>query len=735
MSQHANRHRLTTLSVIAVLASMLVGTPSAAAAPIHPATTVALDSPAHALASDHLRGLVYASLPHSNVVVAVDAATGQERERYPVAAPRGIDLTIDAAALLVASEDAGIVIINLSSGDRRTVGVESVTRPVWTVAATAPGEAVVGSGSRDRSVVVLTDLDTGEATDVVAVEGEAVFGVHDRDLYVGHRGSLQRVDLDDIDAGPTFSPSTQINFTGMRRIPITPDGQWILAGARLRSDLLVADGRFGGPAALTPEGSAASITYGPVEFGPRDLDFTDIDTFAPLSNEPLGCALVTDPPGGYSLGVVDIVATTAGLAIADHSRLCLVGSAIEPPTCQGRAATVVGTPGDDVIHAPGAGATIHGLGGDDIIYGTFDEDIICGGSGDDIIRPGEGDDDIDAGPGDDTLSYSTHRSGGVRIDLRTQVALYRGDEDSFEGVEQLEGSPQADVLVGDGRRNRLSGLGGDDELWGRGRGDTLDGGDGDDLLIGGTGNDRLIGGEGSDTVGLADAKGPVRVDLRSGTAEGRGDDLLESVENVIGSRFDDRLFGDRNENRLVGLGGDDLLKGRGGADILVGQEGNDILRGGGAGDYLKPGEGNDRIFGGTGAKDTLELRDATNGVVVNLDNGTVSGHGTMRVASVERVVGSWYADTIIGSDRDNVLNGLSGRDELRGLKGDDVLVGLRGRDTARGGPGDDVCIRVENTSSCAGTDRFPHTSEYRLHEPQWPNRVSQYAWLVGGASL
>ena len=164
MSQHANRHRLTTLSVIAVLASMLVGTPSAAAAPIHPATTVALDSPAHALASDDLRGLVYASLPHSNVVVAVDAATGQERERYPVAAPRGIDLTIDAAALLVASEDAGIVIIDLSSGDRRTVGVASVTRPVWTVAATAPGEAVVGSGSRDRSVVVLTDLDTGAIT-------------------------------------------------------------------------------------------------------------------------------------------------------------------------------------------------------------------------------------------------------------------------------------------------------------------------------------------------------------------------------------------------------------------------------------------------------------------------------------------------------------------------------------------------------------------------------------------
>ena len=102
------------------------------------------------------------------------------------------------------------------------------------------------------------------------------------------------------------------------------------------SAVSAASGGFGGPVAITPDGRIASIARGPDEYGPRDLGFYDVETLGALSNEPLGCAIQTEHGDTFSIGVQDIVATTTGLAIADFRRICLVGTAIEAPTCQGR---------------------------------------------------------------------------------------------------------------------------------------------------------------------------------------------------------------------------------------------------------------------------------------------------------------------------------------------------------------------------------------------------------------
>ena len=55
------------------------------------------------------------------------------------------------------------------------------------------------------------------------------------------------------------------------------------------------------------------------------------------------------------------------------------------------------------------------------------------------------------------------------------------------------------------------------------------------------------------------------VDLkRHSTLESAGRDSLPSIENVTGSRFDDKLLGDAGPNVLEGGPGQDRLVGRGG---------------------------------------------------------------------------------------------------------------------------------------------------------------------------
>jgi len=95
-------------------------------------------------------------------------------------------------------------------------------------------------------------------------------------------------------------------------------------------------------------------------------------------------------------------------------------------TCNGYPVTIsgtnsnedlVGTSGDDVIHAFGNGAgtfdTISGMGGNDVICGGDGQDNILGGDGDDkiysendndIVSGNDGNDSIDGGNGSDTIN-------------------------------------------------------------------------------------------------------------------------------------------------------------------------------------------------------------------------------------------------------------------------------------------------------------------------------------------
>lgn len=76
--------------------------------------------------------------------------------------------------------------------------------------------------------------------------------------------------------------------------------------------------------------------------------------------------------------------------------------------------------------------------------------------------------------------------------------------------------------------------------------------------------------------------------------------LSGTIENAIGSRWDDVIRGNAAANRLWGGDGNDELYGLGGNDLLFGDAGDDTLYGGAGVDLLMGGLGNDRLFAGTG---------------------------------------------------------------------------------------------------------------------------------------
>lgn len=167
------------------------------------------------------------------------------------------------------------------------------------------------------------------------------------------------------------------------------------------------------------------------------------------------------------------------------------GLAPTADTCLGRAATLKGTPGDDLLRGGPGRDVIVGGDGDDVILGLAGDDLICAGPGRDRVEGGSGRDRILSGAGNDVVRGGT---GPDRIF-------------GNEGNDILKGGPGRDLLVGHFGRDRLFGGTSSDRIFG-GRGadvlagqkgnDDLKGQFGADRLSGGPGNDRLHGGQGAD---------------------------------------------------------------------------------------------------------------------------------------------------------------------------------------------------------------------------------------------
>ncbi|MBM6581406.1 hypothetical protein ILT44_14515 [Microvirga sp. BT689] len=360
-----------------------------------------------------------------------------------------------------------------------------------------------------------------------------------------------------------------------------------------------------------------------------------------------------------------------------------------------------GQEGDDVLRGLAGGDWLVGGGGHDALEGGEGDDVLDGGwSGHDWLYGGagldtligDGTDVLDGGTEADQLiggagyDYASYASASYGVTVRLWNAWANtGDAagDTYSSIEGLHGSFHDDTLDGNGGDNYLfgrgghdivAGLDGNDYLFGEAGHDTLVGGSGADVLSGGDSFDRLVGGAGADQLDggegwdIADYSGAasrVAVDLillgrNAGEAQG---DSFVSVEEVLGSRHNDELYGDTSSNTLRGNAGNDVLEGRGSGDLIDGGEGYDYA-----------------VYWG-----------AESGVVASLLNralNTRDAAGDVYVA-IEGLQGSAYGDKLQGDHAGNELYGHDGTDELRGEGGRDYLNGGGQADTLVGGEGGD----------------------------------------------
>ena len=359
---------------------------------------------------------------------------------------------------------------------------------------------------------------------------------------------------------------------------------------------------------------------------------------------------------------------------------------------------LTGTAASQTLVGGDFGDTIAGGAGDDKLYGHAGNDSIDGQAGNDILYGGAGDDALTGGSGLDTASYLDAPSA-VTVSLAILIAqnTVGAGNDTLSGIENLTGSNFNDTLTGDANAN---------------------------VLMGGLGDDALDGGGGSDTASYASATSAVTVSLATAGAQntgGAGSDTLVSIENLTGSNFNDTLTGDANANILQGGGGDDNLNGAGGADFasyadskaavtvslaiagaqntvgagtdtLISIEGligsrfadqftaaasGSSLSGGAGNDLLFSGAGNDTFDGGQGV-DTVAYTNAASAVTVSLlvagPQNTI-GAGMDSLTSIEKLVGSGFADTLTAGTAGSTLNGGPGGDDLIGGPGSDILNG------------------------------------------------------------
>lgn len=316
----------------------------------------------------------------------------------------------------------------------------------------------------------------------------------------------------------------------------------------------------------------------------------------------------------------------------------------------------------------------------DTLFGDASANVLLGGGGRDTLMGNAGDDVLGGGLGDANTLY-----GGTGDDrFLVEVAGDTIVEFAGEGTDTVETGLAAYELRAANVENLVLTAAGGATGTGNALANVLTGGAGDDVLIGRGGADTLRGGAGRDTASYAAAAAAVTVKLAGGVATADGDgsqDVLVSIENVVGSAFDDMLAGDAAANRLDGGAGRDTLIGLAGDDVLSG--------GGGAANQLYGGAGDDRYIvsaigdtvvenAGEGV-DTVETTLGGFTLRANVENLIYTGSGNFAGvgnASANVIAGGAGADTLTGGGGDDTLNGGAGNDlaVLSGVRADYTVV-------------------------------------------------------------
>ena len=273
--------------------------------------------------------------------------------------------------------------------------------------------------------------------------------------------------------------------------------------------------------------------------------------------------------------------------------------------------------------------------------------------------------------------YDASQNPGVAYTIFDSGGVDTLDYSGFSSTQLIDLNPEIFSNVG-GRTGTVS----------IARGTVIEnaiGGSGPDTIIGNSANNVLSGGAGQDTVSYARATAAVQVNLGLTTQQatgGAGNDTLSSFESLIGSAFDDTLTGAASTVSISGGDGNDRIVSIGG--------GTRDLNGGNGDDWFVAGTGTDSIYGGAGF-DTIDYSNKTVGQKINL----------ALLNSIERLVGTAFADNFTSSIAGSILLGGGGNDTLTGHS--------IGAITIQGGTGNDTYVvsRSDDTIAEAadeGTD-------------------------------
>jgi Ca2+-binding RTX toxin-like protein len=320
--------------------------------------------------------------------------------------------------------------------------------------------------------------------------------------------------------------------------------------------------------------------------------------------------------------------------------------------------------GNGVTVNLGTGTATDGFGNTDTlvemdgIWGTRFADSLTGSATDNNFVGGVGADIINGGHGTDNINYFNENQGGLAISANLATGVITdsaGNTDTVSNIEDLRTGNLNDTILGSNVSESFTGNGGNDSFNGAGGADFMRGGLGNDTLNGtaGSGNFTDQSSGDNDTAnyndgGIALVQGAI-VNLDAGVAvDGFGGiDTLYDIERVRGTSLADTFLGSATQNfrqeRYEGLAGNDTMNGQAGFDVASYQR--------------------DRAEGGLA------------GVTVNLATGVATdGFGTTdSLISMEGVLGTNFADNMVGNSANNLFRTNGGIDIIDGGGGLDSL--------------------------------------------------------------
>jgi Ca2+-binding RTX toxin-like protein len=364
--------------------------------------------------------------------------------------------------------------------------------------------------------------------------------------------------------------------------------------------------------------------------------------------------------------------------------------------CAGLRATIVGTPGADVLTGTSGRDVIAGRGGNDVIRGRGGDDVICGGYGADKLSGGSGADRLYGGPDHlaTTEEGTTERTGdrlrGGPGDDRLFPGRDRRTADDIS-YDALDWSTSSHPVTIDLARRRASGQGSDRfgpaRAWvvGSRYGDHISGSSRADLISAGAGPDVIAGHGGDDVI----------------SADGPSRGAHPNSDHVTGGTGDDTIDASWGVDHLTGGPGDDIVSDTGNTpDVISGGSGRDLII-----DNLADSSSPQALSGGRGV-DRLSL--LANGFAAsprtgwwNMATGRMvftAGHDIAVTATgferadLSTFGAGWTVRGTPGNDR--VEGGSLVRITFRSLGGDDTFMGSAGNDVFAGGPGHDHSLAM-----------------------------------------